>query len=310
MSPWMPRRRATCPAMSHISVRPWTTELSGCCAKVRKYRSAAVRSFTVTSEALSRSSVGIIAMRTCRRSIGDAKGASPSVKGILCALSSRSAYADKAPMARHELKRFSLRKRAVSRRGVASAANSERPSSVSPRWFPLRCKASRLGKVEMARRITSQSWMPFPSNTSDFSLGNGHRCSAPAPCSSSGIPSVKLLCAKWRCSRLGKRPAASMASNASHVTMVLVITSVRTRQTNGCSTKRWSQRSVGAFLGIGSCPPGGGGAKRVLAKDSHSSCGQSSQMATTSAQSFSIVLSSQRLFRFGRLQSPAHTSSG
>mmetsp|Transcript_38106 Transcript_38106/g.109971 ORF Transcript_38106/g.109971 Transcript_38106/m.109971 type:complete len:277 (-) Transcript_38106:226-1056(-) len=185
---------------------------------------------------------------------------------------------------------------------------SASPSRVSPRRLELRCRASKLGNVVTALRSTHQSMMPLPSRTSDFSLGNGFRVSPSR--SKMGMPSASLLYAKCRCSRPGKTAAASMFSSVSHVTIVLFSTNVRTRQTKGCSTRRWSHLSVGAPRGTGRTPPAGKGSRRVLVSDSQSSCGQSSHMETTSAQSPSKHLSSQRLFKFGRLQSPSHTSSG
>mmetsp|Transcript_9834 Transcript_9834/g.26688 ORF Transcript_9834/g.26688 Transcript_9834/m.26688 type:complete len:212 (-) Transcript_9834:496-1131(-) len=205
-------------------------------------------------------------------------------------------------------KRFSLRKRAVSRRGAVSAPTSARPSRVSPRRLEFKCRASRPGKVVTALRSTCQSRIALPSKTSDFSFGSG--CRGSPSLSKMGMPSVMLLRAKCKCSRQGKALAASMFNRVSHVTRVLLSTRFRTQHTKGLRTKRAPRPSVGAPRGTGRVPPPGNGAKRVRVSDSHSSCGQSSQMAAASAQSAIRHLSSQRLFRLGRLQSPCQTSSG
>mmetsp|Transcript_86095 Transcript_86095/g.240727 ORF Transcript_86095/g.240727 Transcript_86095/m.240727 type:complete len:331 (+) Transcript_86095:356-1348(+) len=323
----MERRRSTMAATSQVSDKASTTALVGCPAMPRKYRSDAVRSFTGTSEEFSRRSVGIKEISICRSSCDDASGEGPSVIGFLCAFSSSNAYADKAPMACHDEMRFSLRKRATSRRGVWSAATSASPSKVSPSRLPLRCSASNVGKVAMARLITRQSDMQLASSMSVFKPCRGRRCKcqvsdegpAGAPASStsairsSGMPSASLFCARCKCSRQGKRPTASSEKTSCQLTIVLLRTSVRTWHLKGARAKRSLQTKAGAPRGDGNGTPsaalGGTGAKRVFANDNQSSRGQSSQIAATSDQLSRSVLSNHKLLRFGRLQSPSHTSS-
>mmetsp|Transcript_22380 Transcript_22380/g.62829 ORF Transcript_22380/g.62829 Transcript_22380/m.62829 type:complete len:214 (-) Transcript_22380:407-1048(-) len=213
-------------------------------------------------------------------------------------------------MAAHEPRRLSLRDSVVSRRGHAQSAAPARPSRVSPSKFSLRCSASSFGNTATERWSTRQSEMPFPSNTMDRSCGNGRRGSPSAPGSSSGTPSASWLCARCRCSRKGKALAASRPSSVCHVTSVQFSTSVRTRHTEGAQLRRVSGSPTGWSRGAASPPPGGRGLRRVFVRESHSSCGHSSQIASTSAQSSSRVLSSQKLFRFGKLQSPSQMLSG
>mmetsp|Transcript_41293 Transcript_41293/g.106853 ORF Transcript_41293/g.106853 Transcript_41293/m.106853 type:complete len:271 (-) Transcript_41293:477-1289(-) len=244
-------------------------------------------------------------MRIWRSSIAEATDRSPSVRGIRCTLSSSRPMAVRAPRSRHVENLFSLRKIAVIRRGMP--ATSSRPSADRPSSLELRCSASKLGSETMARFSTRQSATPLPSSTIDFSFGIGCR-SKPE---SSGTPSERPLCARCKCSRRGKTCSSSKARRVSQVTLEPLSTSVRTLHWKGSRTILALTVSAGRPLGSGSRQePSATGLRRVLDSDSHSRFGQSSQIAATSAHSVMRHLSSHRLFRFGRDQSPCQTSSG
>mmetsp|Transcript_16355 Transcript_16355/g.49214 ORF Transcript_16355/g.49214 Transcript_16355/m.49214 type:complete len:220 (-) Transcript_16355:856-1515(-) len=217
-------RRVMFACTSQVSARALITGLVSVAQIERKYRSDAVRSFELTSDALSRISPGINAMSICRSSIGDAVGLSPSVRGIRCTFSSRSPRQARAPSSCHVENLLSLRNSAVIRRVVLES--SSRPSEDSPSPLPLRCSASRVGKEIRARLRATHSLTPLPSSTRDFRCGSG--CGSKP--SSEGTPSARLLYPMCRCSRQGKTFRESRARIVSQVTPEPLSTRVLTLQ--------------------------------------------------------------------------------
>mmetsp|Transcript_96816 Transcript_96816/g.174876 ORF Transcript_96816/g.174876 Transcript_96816/m.174876 type:complete len:214 (+) Transcript_96816:906-1547(+) len=186
---------------------------------------------------------------------------------------------------------------------------SARPTRLSPSLLQLRCKASIVGKVVMARRSTSQSVIPFPSRDSDFSRGSGRSMSLETSVLISGMPSERPFIVRCKCSRHGKAPDASRARTSAHEAMVLLSVRVVTRHEKLFFVRRFVG-STGAPTGIGIVPSAGSDLRRVRASESHSRRGHSWQMERMSPHSDTSVLSSHKLFRFGKLQSCCHKSSG